>query len=100
MVLYELPSFRKIQFKLTSRGAFCFGFSCLIVLIFPETTLYGPVHSEQGVNIFKQAVADAKAQGGTVQSGGEVRVSSSFFIKFYKTNTQEIHFAFCTQVIA
>ncbi|XP_071845151.1 alpha-aminoadipic semialdehyde dehydrogenase-like [Apostichopus japonicus] len=46
-----------------------------------ETTLYGPVHSEQGVNIFRQAVADAKAQGGTVQSGGEVIDGSGFFVE-------------------
>ncbi|XP_064607704.1 alpha-aminoadipic semialdehyde dehydrogenase-like [Liolophura sinensis] len=37
-----------------------------------EGTLYGPMHSKQGVELYKKAVADAKAQGGTVEYGGQV----------------------------
>ncbi|WP_411016254.1 aldehyde dehydrogenase family protein, partial [Salmonella sp. s51884] len=37
-----------------------------------ETTLYGPVHSEQGVAVYRGAVEAAKAQGGTIVCGGKV----------------------------
>ena len=33
---------------------------------------YGPLHSPQGVELFKQAVADAVAQGGKIEYGGKV----------------------------
>jgi len=34
-------------------------------------TLVGPMHSQQGVELFKKAVADAQAQGGKVEFGGK-----------------------------
>ena len=40
---------------------------------FSEDTLYGPVHSEMAINIYKQALEDVKKQGGTIAFGGKVR---------------------------
>ena len=37
-----------------------------------EGVNYGPLHSPQGVELFKQAVADAVAQGGKIECGGKV----------------------------
>ena len=37
-----------------------------------EGVNYGPLHSPQGVELFKQAVADAIAQGGKIECGGKV----------------------------
>eukprot|EP00057_Strongylocentrotus_purpuratus_P033890 XP_793156.3 PREDICTED: alpha-aminoadipic semialdehyde dehydrogenase [Strongylocentrotus purpuratus] len=38
-----------------------------------DNTLYGPMHSEQGVEVFKGAVAAAVAQGGKVEVGGKLQ---------------------------
>lgn len=35
-------------------------------------TLFGPVHSQQAIDLYKKAVEDAKQQGGTIQFGGKV----------------------------
>jgi len=37
-----------------------------------DNTIYGPMHSRSGVELFKQTVADAVAAGGKVEVGGEV----------------------------
>ena len=42
-----------------------------------EGTLYGPMHSKQGVEVYKAAVEDAKKQGGKIECGGNV--SSTLF---------------------
>ncbi|KAI0216241.1 Alpha-aminoadipic semialdehyde dehydrogenase [Lamellibrachia satsuma] len=34
--------------------------------------LYGPMHSQEGVTIYKKALEDAVAQGGTIECGGKV----------------------------
>ena len=39
----------------------------------PEGTLYGPVHSEVAIDIYKKALEDAKNQGGKIACGGKVR---------------------------
>ncbi|XP_072166624.1 alpha-aminoadipic semialdehyde dehydrogenase-like [Diadema setosum] len=46
-----------------------------------ENTLYGPVHSQQGVDVFKTAVGDAVAQGGTVEYGGKVLDREGFYVE-------------------
>ena len=38
-----------------------------------DGTLYGPMHSQQGVDAYKQAVAEAVQQGGKIEYGGKVR---------------------------
>ena len=42
------------------------------MLLLPEGTLYGPLHSKQGVDGYVAAVKAAKAQGGTIEFGGNV----------------------------
>ena len=37
-----------------------------------DGVLYGPMHSQQGVELYKQAIKDAQAQGGKVEFGGKV----------------------------
>ena len=34
--------------------------------------LYGPMHSQDGVALYKKALEDAVAQGGTIECGGKV----------------------------
>ena len=43
-----------------------------LVLCAPDGVLYGPMHSQQGVELYKQAIKDAQAQGGKVEFGGKV----------------------------
>ena len=43
-----------------------------------EGILYGPMHSQQGVDLYKKAIADATAAGGKIAYGGKVR---EFFTK-------------------
>lgn len=35
-------------------------------------TLYGPMHTKQGIQLYLKAIEDAKAQGGKVECGGKV----------------------------
>ena len=44
-------------------------------------TLCGPLHSEQGLNSYLSALADAKSQGGTVQVGGNVLDREGFYVE-------------------
>ena len=44
-----------------------------------ENTLYGPMHSQQGVDVFNSAVEDAVAQGGKLECGGKVGLSNIQF---------------------
>ena len=44
----------------------------LLVLLVSESTLYGPMHSQQGVDIYNKAIQNAVTQGGTVEVGGKV----------------------------
>lgn len=37
-----------------------------------EGTLYGPMHSKAGVELFKKAVASAVQNGGKIEYGGKV----------------------------
>ena len=43
-------------------------------LLVSDGVLYGPVHNQRAVDNFKQAVKEAKEQGGTVEYGGKVCV--------------------------
>ena len=51
---------------------------CVGVCVCAEGVNYGPLHSQQGVEQYKQAVADAVAQGGKIECGG--KVCSLFYI--------------------
>jgi len=44
-------------------------------------TLCGPLHSEQGLQSYLSAVEDAKAQGGTVEVGGNVLDRAGFYVE-------------------
>jgi aldehyde dehydrogenase family 7 protein A1 len=46
-----------------------------------EGVLYGPVHSKQAIELFKKTVADAHAQGGRVEVGGEVMRREGNFVQ-------------------
>ena len=35
-------------------------------------TLYGPIHSQLGIEGYKKALSDAQAQGGKIEIGGKV----------------------------
>ncbi|XP_071794789.1 alpha-aminoadipic semialdehyde dehydrogenase-like [Asterias amurensis] len=37
-----------------------------------ESTLYGPMHSQQGIEIYENAIKNAVAQGGKIEVGGKV----------------------------
>lgn len=37
-----------------------------------DGTLYGPLHSQQGVDQYFAALEEAKAQGGKIECGGKV----------------------------
>ncbi|KAK3097064.1 hypothetical protein FSP39_006048 [Pinctada imbricata] len=37
-----------------------------------DGTLYGPMHSQQGVDLYKKALEEVKAQGGKIECGGNV----------------------------
>ena len=38
----------------------------------PESTLYGPLHSQKGTELYKNAVSEAVKQGGKIECGGKV----------------------------
>ncbi|RMX42704.1 hypothetical protein pdam_00021400 [Pocillopora damicornis] len=44
-------------------------------------TLYGPVHSEMAVDIYKRAVDDAQKQGGNIVYGGKVLEKPGFYVE-------------------
>ena len=44
-------------------------------------TLCGPLHSEQGLKSYLAAVEDAKAQGGTVEVGGNVLDRAGYYVE-------------------
>ncbi|XP_069138399.1 alpha-aminoadipic semialdehyde dehydrogenase-like [Argopecten irradians] len=44
-------------------------------------TLYGPMHSQQGVDQYLNAVSEAKEQGGTVEYGGKVMDRPGHFVE-------------------
>lgn len=44
-------------------------------------TLYGPVHSEMAVDIYKKAVGDAQKQGGKIVHGGKVLEKPGFYVE-------------------
>lgn len=46
-----------------------------------EDTLYGPVHSEMAINIYKQALEDVKKQGGTIAFGGKVLEGPGYYVE-------------------
>lgn len=43
------------------------------MLLFTDGTLYGPMHSQQGVDLYLSAIEEAKAQGGKIECGGKVK---------------------------
>ncbi|GAB1606209.1 alpha-aminoadipic semialdehyde dehydrogenase-like [Argonauta hians] len=43
--------------------------------------LYGPMHSQQGVDLFLKAVSDAEAQGGKIEYGGKQIKSAGNFVE-------------------
>lgn len=47
---------------------------------YTDGVLYGPMHSQQGVEMYKNAVADAVAQGGKIECGGKVRYICHFLV--------------------
>ncbi|CAH3188474.1 unnamed protein product [Porites evermanni] len=46
-----------------------------------EDTLYGPVHSEMAIDIYKKAVDDAQKQGGRIAYGGKVLDKAGFYVE-------------------
>ena len=44
-----------------------------------DGVLYGPMHSKEGVEMYKAAVKEAVAKGGKVEFGGNVSCSYSYF---------------------
>lgn len=38
-----------------------------------SSTIYGPLHTQQSIDLYLKAISDAKTQGGTVVYGGKVR---------------------------
>ncbi|XP_063434369.1 alpha-aminoadipic semialdehyde dehydrogenase-like [Mytilus trossulus] len=44
-------------------------------------TLYGPMHSQQGVDLFLQSVEEAKAQGGKIECGGKKIEREGHFVE-------------------
>jgi len=46
-----------------------------------DGTLYGPLHSQQGVEAYKQAVQEAVSQGGSVAYGGKVLEREGHFVE-------------------
>ena len=60
-----------------------------------DGVLYGPMHSKQGVEMYKQAIQDAIAQGGKVEVGGKVWTVvflpvTGFCLTKYSRTTQTI----------
>ena len=65
-----------------------------LTMMLSEGTLYGPMHSKQGVAAYQAAVEDAKAQGGTIQCGGKVSACrETNWVIFHKS---ELNFYFPT----
>ncbi|CAH1254137.1 alpha-aminoadipic semialdehyde dehydrogenase-like [Branchiostoma lanceolatum] len=46
-----------------------------------DGVLYGPMHSQQGVDLYNKAIEDAKAQGGKVEYGGKVVDRPGFYVE-------------------
>lgn len=42
-------------------------------ILVSEDTLYGPMHTKQGIDAYKNAISEAVSQGGKVSLGGKVR---------------------------
>lgn len=49
----------------------------MLDMYFSAETLYGPLHSKQAVEAYKNAIAEAVKQGGKVECGGKVGTSLS-----------------------
>lgn len=43
-----------------------------------ETTLIGPLHTEQSVTNYKNTIDEIKKQGGTIEFGGKVKIIKIF----------------------
>ncbi|XP_033114924.1 alpha-aminoadipic semialdehyde dehydrogenase-like [Anneissia japonica] len=46
-----------------------------------EDTLYGPMHSQAGVDMYEKAVNDAQAQGGNIEYGGKTIYREGFYVE-------------------
>ena len=44
-----------------------------------DGVLYGPMHSKEGVEMYKAAVKEAVAKGGKIEFGGNVSWSYTYF---------------------
>lgn len=56
---------------LTPKNIFC---------LYIDGTLYGPLHSQQGVDQYFAALEEAKAQGGKIECGGKVSLLEAMLI--------------------
>lgn len=48
--------------------------------VYIDGTLYGPLHSQQGVDQYFAALEEAKAQGGKIECGGKVSLLEAMLI--------------------
>ncbi|XP_041369169.1 alpha-aminoadipic semialdehyde dehydrogenase-like [Gigantopelta aegis] len=46
-----------------------------------EGILYGPMHSQQGIDLYKKGIADATAAGGKIEYGGKVIDRPGYFVE-------------------
>lgn len=46
-----------------------------------STTLYGPVHNQQAVDLYKNSIAEAVKQGGKIEFGGKVIDRAGYFVE-------------------
>lgn len=51
-----------------------------ICFLYIDGTLYGPLHSQQGVDQYFAALEEAKAQGGKIECGGKVSLMEAMLI--------------------
>jgi len=50
------------------------------ICYFIAGTLYGPMHNQQGVDSYLTAIEEAKAQGGKIECGGKVFITTATFL--------------------
>ena len=52
-----------------------------------DGVLCGPLHTPEAVEAYKNAIEDAKAQGGTVAFGGKVIYQFDFIVLVFQTHS-------------
>ena len=63
---------------------------CIISLWFinvTDGTLYGPLHSQHGIDAYLGAIEDAKKVGGKIAYGGKVRIVNVHIIIPYRLHS-------------